>query len=291
MTIDKERKMADETCFIIMPITTPDYFIEKYRDGDEHFSHVLECLFVPSVEKAGYKPIAPIAKGSDLIHAEIIQNLEQSDLVLCDMSCLNPNVFFEFGIRTSLNKPVCIVKDEHTKRVPFDTGILNHLEYRSTIEPWELSAEIEKLAEHVRTSHDRSKGENALWKYFGLRTEARAYEGETGTDAKLDYLTMQMESLQKQLGAMDRTDDFNRKTKIPERIQGHIYDFVFASLPSGVTLESFYPTFGGFICNYIGTFPFDDMDHIIRYVKSNYGLKVKFKKIPVSDEASEQQEN
>jgi len=51
-----------------------------------------------------------------LIHAEIIRNIENADLVLCDMSCLNPNVFFEFGIRTSLNKPVSVVKMRSLKK-------------------------------------------------------------------------------------------------------------------------------------------------------------------------------
>jgi hypothetical protein len=142
---DDEKK----TCFIIMPITTPDTRLEDYRDGADHFKHVLECLFVPSVQKAGYEPIPPIAKGSDLIHAEIVSNLETADLVLCDMSCLNPNVFFEFGIRTSLNKPVCVVKDELTEKVPFDAGIINHHEYGSGLEHWNMDEEIDKLVEHV----------------------------------------------------------------------------------------------------------------------------------------------
>jgi len=123
--------MADKKhCFIIMPITTPDNMVDQYEHsgGKDHFKHVLDCLFVPAVKEAGYEPIPPTTKGSDIIHAGIIQNLETADLVLCDMSSLNPNVFFEFGIRTSLNKPVCVVKDDLTKKVPFDTGIINHHE-------------------------------------------------------------------------------------------------------------------------------------------------------------------
>jgi len=192
--------MVDErTCFIIMPITTPDQFAERYRDGPDHFRHVLQCLFLPAVSQAGYEPIEPIAKGADLIHAEIVKNLEASDLVLCDMSCLNPNVFFEFGIRTALNRPVCVVKDEHTKRVPFDTGILNHHEYKSTIEPWELPTQIDLLAGHLTESAERSGITNALWKYFGLKTEAQPVEGATADADKLDYLVMRLDSIQESL--------------------------------------------------------------------------------------------
>lgn len=190
-------------CFIIMPLTTPEELREQYRDGTSHFKHVLDCLFIPAVQAAGYNPVPPVAQGSDLIHAEIIQNLESSDLVLCDMSSLNPNVFFEFGIRTSLNKPVCVVKDELTKKVPFDTGILNYLEYKSALESWDIAEEVTKLAEHIEASFTRSKGLNSLWRYFGLKEKAKPYEGETGTDAKLDLLSLQLDSIRQKLGNLE----------------------------------------------------------------------------------------
>lgn len=281
--------MADKTCFVIMPITTPEPYLDRYRDDTEHFKHVLQCLFIPSVEKADYKPIPPIAKGSDLIHAEIINNLEQSDLVLCDMSCLNPNVFFEFGIRTSLNRPVCVVKDEHTKRVPFDTGILNHLEYRSTMEPWELSQEIEKLAEHVRMSHERSKGENSLWKYFGLRTEARAYEGETGTETKLDYLTMQMESLQKQMGALGRTKVLSNEVASYDNSINEIALRIRRFFPRNVRLitTNFNHTENTIIFYYRGNLSEEDMIDITNFVLQRYGMKAEFSRVADRDKTSD----
>jgi hypothetical protein len=195
--------MAEKkTCFIIMPIRTPDGVLTTYRDGKDHFKHVLECLFVPAIEKAGFEPIPPSAKGSDLIHAGIVENLEKSNLVLCDMSCLNPNVFFEFGIRTSLNKPVCIVKDELTDEVPFDAGILNYQGYSSILGAWEREEQVEALVKHIEASEAGSKGENTLWKYFGLKSEAKPYQGEPGTESKLDLLAIQLDGLQQTVEQM-----------------------------------------------------------------------------------------
>lgn len=226
-------------CFIIMPITTPEHFLDKYRDGNKHFEHVLECFFIPAIQNAGYQPVPPKAKGSDLIHAEIIKNLENADLVLCDMSCLNPNVFFEFGIRTALNHPVCVVKDELTKTVPFDTGILNYQSYKSTIEPWELPDEIKKLAEHLSASSERSKDENTLWKYFGLRSEARPYEGKTGMDAKIDYLTMQFDSLRQQIGNLGQSSASGPYEKGEISRINEISQFIQTHLPESVEVLSF----------------------------------------------------
>ena len=117
------------TCFVIMPVTTPDHFLSAYNNDGAHFHHVLEHLFRPALEQLDFEVISPVAIGADLIHAEIIRNLETADLVLCDMSIVNPNVFFELGVRTALNRPVCLVKDDATERVPFDTGIINFHTY------------------------------------------------------------------------------------------------------------------------------------------------------------------
>jgi hypothetical protein len=92
-----------KTCFVAMPITTPTAYAEKLSDP-EHFVHVLDHLFMPALQAAGLTVIPPSVGGSEMIHAEIIRNLEQADYVICDLSGLNPNVLFELGIRTSLDR-------------------------------------------------------------------------------------------------------------------------------------------------------------------------------------------
>ena len=188
--------MAEETrtCFIIMPITTPTVFLERYRGDAGHFRNVLEHLFVPAVEAADFKPIPPIAKGADLIHAEIIKNLETADLVLCDMTILNPNVFFELGIRTALNRPVAMVRDDGGDNVPFDTGIINFHEYK--VGPWSLDNEKKKLAAHLRHSYESNSGENGLWKYFGISTRAEPAKAG-GTEDKVDLILKELNAMRR----------------------------------------------------------------------------------------------
>ena len=195
--------MADPKCFIIMPITTHDGFREKYRDGAEHFQHVLHSLLIPAVEKAKFVPIPPAIKGADVIQAEIVKKLETADLVLCDMSTLNPNVFFEWGIRTALNKPVCVVRDELTEKVPFDTGLLNHLEYKSTLNAWDIATEIDKIATHIQDSATSSKGTNPLWKYFGAKSDAVPAPKESGVDGKLDLMFMQLDAMRQKVDSLE----------------------------------------------------------------------------------------
>lgn len=163
--------MTNKKCFIIMPVSTPHELVSEYNDDSEHFLNVMEQLFIPAIKEAGFEPIRPITKGSDIIHGHIISNLESSDLVLCDMSTKNPNVFFEFGIRTALNKPICLVKDDLLKKVPFDTASNNYHEYSSDIRKWIF--ERERLVKHIKDSFSESDNCNSLWKYFGNKTQSK----------------------------------------------------------------------------------------------------------------------
>lgn len=176
------------TCFIAMPIATRDHEVERYDGDDEHWIHVMETIHVPAVEAAGFRAIRPVASGSHMIHGEIIKHLSFSDIVLCDLSSHNPNVFFELGVRTSLNKPVALVRDEHTS-LPFDTSGLNTHQYSSTLRGWDIGDQIKSMAKHLRESDQSCRGGNPLWRHFGLTISADRPDAEvSSSDAQMQLM-------------------------------------------------------------------------------------------------------
>ena len=176
-----------------MPITTPKHLLPKYNNDSKHFLHVFEGLFEPAIKKLDYEPIPPKTIGSHIIQADIIKKIEDADLVLCDMAALNPNVFFELGIRTALNKPVSLVKDDVTKDIPFDTSIINFHTYLSQ-PTWQLESEIEKLSKHIEDCIQSSNGHNTMWQKFGI-SMAVASVPENSLEAKIDLLFEKVNSL------------------------------------------------------------------------------------------------
>ncbi|MDP4194821.1 MAG: hypothetical protein Q8940_07220 [Bacteroidota bacterium] len=206
--------MSDKPkCFIIMPITTPVENFETYQNDEDHFIHVMECLFIPAIEQAGFEPLSPIAEGSVNIHAGIIQKLETSDLVLCDMSLLNPNVMFEYGIRTALNKAVCVVVDDitdKTENIPFDVRTINYKTYNSSIAAYVIKKEIEKIKTHIEDTFKTLKDGNSLWRYFGIRNQAVPVEPLNGVEGKINYIMSQMDILHNKL------DDQPKKSTLSE---------------------------------------------------------------------------
>jgi hypothetical protein len=180
-------------CFVIMPVSTPLSYADDFKDT-EHFAHVLAHLLEPALVRAGYDVIPPTMFGSALIHAEIIRHLETADLVLADLSSGNPNVYFELGVRTSLDRPVVLIKDHRTPSLPFDVGPINVLTYDESLTPWTLEKEIESLANHIGKVEVGSGSGNDMWKYFGLTK--RGKPGEAGPlDAKVDLLISEVAQL------------------------------------------------------------------------------------------------
>lgn len=176
-------------------MSTPAALVERYDNDHDHFAHVLDHLFVPAIEKAGLKPISPFTAGSAVIHAEIIRQITDAHLVLCDMSTLNANVFFELGVRTALDRPVCLVVDNATGVSPFDLTLVNHHKYNPSLTPWVLKDEIPRLQEHIKAT--LATGEhNAMWRIVSLTKTAEVRGGATDpTTARIELLEYQLRLL------------------------------------------------------------------------------------------------
>jgi hypothetical protein len=182
-----------------MPITTQPEQVELYGGDDDHWTHVMESIHVPAVKAAGFRPIRPVTSGTQMIMGEIIKHLSKADMVLCDLSGHNPNVFFELGVRTSLNLPIALVKDEHTK-IPFDTSGLNTHQYVSTLHAWHTDDQITAVRRHIEASSIGADGKNPMWQHFGLEITAdRPKSDATSTDARIDLIFERVNELSREL--------------------------------------------------------------------------------------------
>ena len=190
------KSKSQRDCFIIMPITTPTHLVEQYNYDEDHFIHVLDHLFIPAVKEVGFTPISPKATGSNIIQADIIKQLSECELVLCDMSTFNPNVFYEFGIRTALDKPVALVVDDKSKPIPFHPSTINCQEYDSSLTPWILEGEKQKLTKHIQDAYGKSKDHNALWKVFGIAQTGKFKPGDVELGEKIDLLIKKVDRIE-----------------------------------------------------------------------------------------------
>src|SRR5262245_42169646 len=69
----------------------------------------------------------PIIQGH--IVRDIMQYLYQADLVIADLTGLNPNVFYELAIAHALRKPHFLITQDDPNNLPFDLKSYRVLQY------------------------------------------------------------------------------------------------------------------------------------------------------------------
>ncbi|MGW6194815.1 hypothetical protein ACWF0M_01585 [Kribbella sp. NPDC055110] len=136
-------------CFVAMPFSEKT---EQYAPG--FFAEVYESMFVPAIEDAGFEPRTARRQGSDVIHATIVNELLDADLVLIDLTEHNPNVLFELGIRIAMQKPTVLVKATGTNPI-FDVDhLLRVVSYNPNMWPRTVVQDIPKLSAHIKGAWD-----------------------------------------------------------------------------------------------------------------------------------------
>ena len=116
--------MTQKTCFVICPIGEEGSKTRRQSDC------VFEYIIKPYIEGLGFLDPIRVDK-ADLpshITTEIIRNLVNANLVVADLSALNPNVFYELGIRHAYRKP-CILISDWEMKPPFDVAGTNVISY------------------------------------------------------------------------------------------------------------------------------------------------------------------
>jgi hypothetical protein len=117
MAASSDKKPKVPLCFVVGPIGKEGSLERKHADLLLHsvIKHVLEG------EKFGYK-VKRADEDADpgMIGDRVISDIIHAELVVADLTDLNPNAFYELGIRHSTEKPTIHIAKAGTV-LPFDT--------------------------------------------------------------------------------------------------------------------------------------------------------------------------
>lgn len=120
---------------------------EEY--SEEHWRRVRKVL-ERAIELAGMRSqLVWESAAIDVIQARILQNLYENDVVICDVSGLNPNVMLETGLRLSTRRPTIIVTDQQRKP-PFDIQDIGYIDYPRDLEYNATQEAIERIAKRLK---------------------------------------------------------------------------------------------------------------------------------------------
>lgn len=157
-------------CGYVMPIADT----ANYKPG--HWSDVTNILdeVCNDLKFKDYKLVSNMQE-VNVIHANIVNNLYNNDIVICDVSSKNPNVMFELGMRIAFDKPVVIIKDDDTDYC-FDTGTIEHITYPKELRYENINNFKIKLSEKITETlkkHINNSEESPILKRFGLNVDKR----------------------------------------------------------------------------------------------------------------------
>ncbi|UFW79572.1 hypothetical protein [Rhizobium sp. SU303] len=190
-------KVKQPVCFVVSPIG------ENGSPERIHADWLLEGIIRPvfAAHYSDYKIIrADKMPAPGLIDIQIIEQLLDAELVIADITTLNPNVFYEIGVRHVVNKAIihmCRVGDP----IPFDIKLFRHITF-SVATPQALEAAKVALKESLEaTFADDFKVDNPVTRTRGMvKFEESATPGEK-------VLQDQMASFNARLALLERADN------------------------------------------------------------------------------------
>lgn len=152
-------------CFVIAPIG------EEGSEVRRHSDTVYDGLIRPAVISHGYTPQRAHEQHGSQITPEIISSIFEYELVVIDLTGLNPNVCYELALAHGRKMPFIQISDSRTK-IPFDVRDIRTIFYDLSVrDTLDSHASFNRARDEITTrirelENDPEKTSSPVRKYF-----------------------------------------------------------------------------------------------------------------------------
>lgn len=166
-----------------------------------------------------------VSKSNEMavIQDAIVNNLYHNDIVICDVSCGNPNVMFELGMRLAFDKPTLVIKDFDTP-YSFDTAPIRHIEYPRSLH-YQSILDFKKLLSATVDSILENHENRTFLSNFGNLTAAKLKDTELPEN---EFILKTLENLSHKIDNLElknsRKVEFNSKYMV-QKIEDLIWTY------------------------------------------------------------------
>lgn len=125
---DGEKK----TCFVIMPFGEKQDVNGEMVDFDKVYKYIIKKVVQDKLKLKVTRSDEIQKAGS--IHKDMIEHICKDDVAVVDITSLNPNVFYELGVRHSLRPSVTVLIRKKGTKMPFNIHGLRIIDYDLDVE-------------------------------------------------------------------------------------------------------------------------------------------------------------
>lgn len=179
-------------CFVVTPIGDESTDIRRHIDG------IIDQAIIPAIGKEFDVKVAHREYEVGSINDRVIQRVYNSDLVIANLTTLNPNVMFELAIRYSFGKPTIAIAEKGTK-LPFDIIDENTIFYIND------PAGAAELKENIKRFVEKLDWNNTTYGpvYSAINKAVVLEKIETGIEENsktvFSYLVQRIDDLEKEI--------------------------------------------------------------------------------------------
>ena len=232
MSEKKEMKMdhtqaQSKSCFVIMPISD----VDGYDTG--HFDRVFDYIIKPACEEAGFVANrADKNNKANMIVVDILKQIVNSDMAICDLSSRNSNVFFELGLRQAFNLKTVLIKDSKTPR-SFDISTIRCVDYDEKLRVDNVQSIVKQISKSLTETMNSKEDEvNSLIQL--LAVDAAKLPEKVKLSEDTGVILRELQRLRDDVNLASMNTPFSRLAKFSEK---PIHTYLF--LPNGETTEPY----------------------------------------------------
>jgi O-acetyl-ADP-ribose deacetylase (regulator of RNase III) len=188
---------------------------------------VLECTRSDKIGEAGW------------VHRKMIFHIFHDDVAVVDLSTLNPNVFYELGVRHALRQSVTVLLRRQGTKTPFNIQGFSSIDYDPDDEQ-SLALARKRIAEHVAKGLRREFADSLVYEVLGETLGDRTPPQRL--DPEPTHLFRLLKAARKRIGVL--TGDLQH---VQERI-----DIWVNSENTNMQMARFYERSGSAVIRYFG---------------------------------------